>query len=89
VPNPTAADDFRLTAPVAMCVRPADQPAAAAPVDMCFRPGDRPVSPCFHPSDHLPPGDDCFHPGDDVAADLHRALTGAEERDLAALAARS
>jgi hypothetical protein len=53
---------------------------------------------CFHPIDEptadgpadmcLDPADACYRPGDDLAADLHRALTDADERDLAALAVR-
>jgi hypothetical protein len=64
-----------------MCFHPADEPTDAAPVALCFHPADEPMA--------AAPVAICFHPGDDLATDLHRALTGADERDLAALAGRA
>jgi hypothetical protein len=69
--------------PVALCFHPGDASATAQPVAICFHPGDetttvdghRPVSPCHHPDD-------------DLADGLHLALTGLDERHLAAVAAR-
>ena len=70
----------------------------------CFHPGDdmalahweaQPVRVCFHPGDDVAlaerqaqPVRICFHPDDDPAADLHRSLTGIDERHLAAVAGR-
>jgi hypothetical protein len=86
--------------PVRICFRPGDEEASAE-VRLCFRPGDeeasdvRPVAICFHPGDETAvvgegnrPVSPCHHPVDDLASDLHLALTGIDERQLAAVAAR-
>jgi hypothetical protein len=84
------------------CFHPGDDRVPGASVSPCFHPGDEdsaePVSPCFHPGGVcFHPGDDagpvlgvnmCFHAGDDLADDLHLALTGIDERQLALLADR-
>jgi hypothetical protein len=68
----------------------------------CFHPGDdlapmASVSPCFHPDDEGDvalaepaerPVSPCHHPADDLASDLHLALTGMDQRELAAVAGR-
>jgi hypothetical protein len=79
------ADHPQAVSPVAICFHPADEPTAAVPVDMCFHPADRDVDLRARPDQPVSP---CYRPGDDLATDLHRALTGADERDLAALAGR-
>ena len=105
MPHPTAGNCFRpagepvAAASVSPCFHPAPEPVAAAPVAMCFHPADEPVAAapvaiCFHPAGggadlRDRPVNALLHPGDDLAAGLHLALTGADERDLAALAGRA
>jgi hypothetical protein len=64
------------------CYHPIDDIEMRIGTTPCFDPGPsarNPVDMCFHP---VSP---CYHPGDDLVTDLHRALSGADERDLAAL----
>jgi len=88
-PAAVAADPGR---PVSPCHHPADPDVNAcfhpgANANGCFHPEEPDVNACFYPGAQ-PPVNSCRHASDDLATDLHLALTGIEERHLAALTGR-
>ena len=88
-PAAVAADPGR---PVSPCHHPADPDVNAclhpgANANGCFHPEEPDVNACFYPGAQ-PPVNSCRHATDDLATDLHLALTGIEERHLAALTGR-